>query len=224
MKKVISLDFWGTLVTYNPLYSAARTRYFSDISGLPEEIVKQRYKALKRRINETSANFGTATTPILALGYLIEQLPEATRSLSAAEMARDLAQMFRENPPILLPEMRACLQRASAGGHLICLSSNTDFIGGETIQELFDHLPIAVWTFSDMLGVAKPHREFFKTVLLRARDFRSDLFATDFVHVGDNQTCDIAGAERAGMQAHFVNNPQETIEFVSSVSHLDLAA
>jgi putative hydrolase of the HAD superfamily len=80
------------------------------------------------------------------------------------------------------------------------------------LLDCFDHL-----TFSDELGVSKPHPDAFLTTLARL-----DVAPEGAVHIGDYPRTDIAGAQGVGMRAiRFTGSydrPDETIQADAAIT------
>jgi putative hydrolase of the HAD superfamily len=66
-----------------------------------------------------------------------------------------------------------------------------DWMASQRILSYFTHL-----TFSDELGVSKPHPDAFLTTLSRL-----EVLPEEAVHIGDLPRTDIAGAKGVGMRA-----------------------
>ncbi len=80
---------------------------------------------------------------------------------------------------------------------LIC---NTGRTPGKMLRLVLDRLGLAsylsVLTFSDEVGLRKPHPEIFRRTLTAL-----GVLATEAAHVGDDVTTDVAGARAVGMRA-----------------------
>jgi FMN phosphatase YigB (HAD superfamily) len=96
------------------------------------------------------------------------------------------------------------LGRLRAAGHVLVLSSNTLTCPGTVTRQILDRHGITPFfhhlCFSDELGVAKPHRDFYTAVT--AVTGRG---AEDILHVGDDWRTDILGAAGAGCRALWFN-------------------
>lgn len=210
MTHALSLDFWGTLAVSNPAYTAARTAYLADLAGLPETEAGERYQAVKRLLDHDAECTGAAVTPAAACERLLAAL-RPPRPTAAGELLRHLEALARRFPPILTAETAAALRRAADAGLVLCLASNTNFLGGELMTELFAGLPLHARVYSDRIGVSKPHPDLFRAVLAEVRRHKPETLPEQVTHVGDHPVCDRAGAERAGFRAVLVRSPASAV-------------
>jgi|GEM_PF-2561348 len=216
MPQAISLDFWGTLAVFNPAYSAARTAYLAGLAGISEAEASARYRSVKRRLDGRAEQFGAAVTPALAVRRLLEKLPPA-RAIVATEVQLGIEALVRDFPPILTVRTREALRHAADAGIVLCLSSNTNFIGGELLSGLFADLPFHCRVYSDEVGVSKPHPKFFRAVLRAVLRHRPRIRPEEITHIGDHPICDFAGAERAGMMVVLVRSPADTVATIERI-------
>jgi len=93
---------------------------------------------------------------------------------------------------------------------VLCLASNTNFLGGALVTELFPDLPFHGRVYSDEIGASKPHPGFFGEVVREVRRHAPGLDPSEITHVGDHPACDRGGAERAGLAAVLVRSPADT--------------
>lgn len=210
MTHALSLDFWGTLAMFNPAYTAARTSLLAELSGLPEAEAAARYKAVKRQLDADAERFGTAVTPTVACERLLAVL-HPVRPTASDELRQNLEALARRSQPILTADTASALHRAADAGLVLCLASNTNFLAGALMTELFAGLPLHARVYSDEVGVSKPHPNLFRAVLEDIRRHRPDTTPEQVTHVGDHPVCDQSGAERAGFQAVLVRSPAETV-------------
>ena len=209
MTHALSLDFWGTLAVLNPAYSAARTTYLARIANLSQAEANHRYRAVKRRLDGDAERYGTAVTPTAACARLVQSLGLG-HAVPAEEVRGRLEALARESPPVVTPRTLDGLRKAANAGLVLCLASNTNFLGGALMTELFPDLPLHGRVYSDELGVSKPHPDFFAAVLGELRRHAPGLEPADITHVGDHPVCDRVGAERAGFASVLVRSPTET--------------
>jgi HAD superfamily hydrolase (TIGR01509 family) len=109
-----------------------------------------------------------------------------------------------DRPPALNPGVVDCLSTLKRDGYKIGVISNTGRTWGRAliglqkkygIQDFFD-----VLSFSDEIGVRKPHPAIFKKTLEGLK-----LPAEKVLHVGDNVLDDVSGAKSVGMRAVWYN-------------------
>ena len=215
MIKAISLDFWGTIGTFNPLYSMARTKYLSELFGCSEEEANTHYKKTKHDIDWRAEKFGVATTPLQCVHILLEGRT-LTSKKSAVTILGELHDIVMQYPPIIIPEMHEAIGNASKN-MTIAITSNTNFIPGSIlrsflISEMFHH-----FSFSDEIGVSKPHIDIFNTTLVGIARHRA-VYSFEVAHIGDHPACDMQGSLRAEMTPFLVENPAETIRVLKKLS------
>jgi len=104
-----------------------------------------------------------------------------------------------ELPPPVVPGVKAALEILSKN-YRLGLICNTGWHSAPTVRQLlgqndfpkyFSHL-----TFSDEVGVAKPHKQIFEYTLEKL-----GLGTKEAVHIGDLEYSDIVGAKQAHMKA-----------------------
>ncbi len=215
MIRAISLDFWGTLAVYNPEYSEARTKYLAELFGVEETNANARYKGIKRQLDQEAENFGSATTPLVAVKSLLEGL-YLSRKTNAVEVMNDLHALARRHMPIMGDDIRDALTEA-ASLFTLCITSNTNFIGGEILRHLLYGIPIHHFSFSDEAGLSKPDPDFFRLTVWGAQRRIPDLRITEMIHIGDHMKCDIEGAQRLGMLTAFTQSPKQTAHMVRQI-------
>ncbi len=220
MSKVLSLDFWGTIAVFNPKYSAARTALFARVLKLPEDEAHARYQYVKRKCDHQAEHFGTGVTPLVAIQRVLEgaKVSPDNHPVAILEMLEDLV---RKHPPLLHPGIAGCLMELQTYlGWTVGVASNTNFIRGGLVEEIF-HKDLR-WDFtvySDEIGVSKPDPAFFHSVVRGARQAKQTrgIFASDVLHIGDNSTCDVRGAQRIGMQAELTKSPEQTVAILDRI-------
>ncbi len=106
---------------------------------------------------------------------------------------------------------RGVLERLQARGLALALICNTGRTPGKMLRLVLDRLGLApslpVLSFSDEIGLRKPHPEIFHRTL-------SALGVTpaEAAHVGDDLTTDVAGARGIGMRAIHLCHPSTASE------------
>ena len=85
-------------------------------------------------------------------------------------------------------------------------------IGDGIRQSLSNQQPeFHQWFFSTVqfvLGVSKPHPDFFLAALHAIRRHRPRIRLGEITHIGDHPVCDLVGAVHAGMTAVLVRSPR----------------
>lgn len=212
----LSLDFWGTLAVFNPNYSAARASYLADVCQLPEAEVVAHYQSVKRDYDACAERSGFAVTPEAAFVRLRECLSPHCR-VPASELQTHIEALVRRFPPVVAPRTTAALRAAAGAGLTICLASNTNFIGGRLLTELFADWPLSSRIYSDELGVSKPEGDFFAAVAVAIGRHVPAVHRGQIAHIGDHPVCDRDGAEAAGMTAVLVRSPADTAAFLEQL-------
>lgn len=207
MIKAISLDFWGTVAVFNPEYAAARTRYLASLFGLPLDEAHSRYQFVKRSCDNEAELKGTAMTPLAAVKRLLAVAPVPVMD-SAVTVLEEIENLVRAYPPLFHTPIGDTVLRLQNKGIIVGVSSNTNFIRGSLVEEIFaDQIEWDFAVYSDEIGVSKPDPEFFNMV---AKGACSLCVKSLIIHIGDNSVCDLKGAADAGMQSALVKSPEET--------------
>ena len=204
---MVSVDFWDTLVRAD---SNGEKRTEARMNAI--RTVSQRYgmeptdEAIRNAREHVSRTFDEE--------WFGRQRTQTTRELVQAMLdlltipakpaeVDDLTEAFRESlflgPPELAPGVREALANISLY-YRLAIISDTMFSPGSVIRRYLDQMDVLhhfeAFAFSDELGVSKPNRKAYETVLRKtgADPARS-------WHVGDMLKTDITGAKAVGMQA-----------------------
>ena len=109
-----------------------------------------------------------------------------------------------DRPPDLNPGIADCLATLKRDGYKLGIISNTGRTWGRALIELQKMYGIwgtfDVLSFSDEIGVRKPHPAIFKKTLDGLK-----LPAEKVLHIGDNVVDDVSGAKGVGMKAVWYN-------------------
>jgi FMN hydrolase / 5-amino-6-(5-phospho-D-ribitylamino)uracil phosphatase len=202
----VTFDLWATLALTDRPASAARhaARVRALLSALCEPPPP---KHLDRLMLAEWAHYNaiweaeqrTLTNPE-RLSWLLDQLqhpplsPDSTSTVCAAFDASLWA-----GAPVLAPGAAAAIAALKAQGIKLAIISDTSYSTGQTLRrwlsenallDAFDAL-----TFSDEVGLSKPHPQMFLRTLA-ALGVPPHLAA----HIGDSPRTDIAGAAAVGMR------------------------
>jgi FMN phosphatase YigB (HAD superfamily) len=214
----LSFDFWNTLASANPLYTQARTKFLSRISGLPPEIVKQVYTSVKTRLDNEASEQGKSTPCRDNYTTLVNELvAQGGRGLSGDSVVTvmvSMEQMFRDLPPLIPESMAFLLNRAHRLGYTLSVASNTNFIRGDILSESLRDIPFDFMLFSDEIEVSKPHNDFARSIQGMVNHLYRGAGRSSLTHVGDNEICD--GTMR-GIPFQYVKNPQDTVQFLEKL-------
>lgn len=194
MRIHISLDFWGTLGRFNPEYSKARGIILASHFHMPAEQAQATYKRIKHDSDARIEQTGESHTCL----EMFERLGAALRSDYTTDDARKLMAEMQAaavlNPPEINRDTVAVMRRLGNAGVSFNLLSNTNFISGEVLRLILtiNNVPLDFALFSDEHFVSKPSKLFFDLVRIERPDYT-------IYHFGDNQVCDVDGANNAGM-------------------------
>ncbi len=204
---MVSVDFWDTLVradSNGEKRTEARMNAIRTVSRRYEmeptnEAIRNAREHVSRTFDEEW--FGrqrTMTTRELVQGMLdLLAIPAKPAEVD------DLTEAFRESlflgPPEPAPGVKEALANISLY-YRLAIISDTMFSPGSVIRRYLDQLDILhhfeAFAFSDELGVSKPNRKAYETVLSE-----TGADAGRSWHVGDMLRTDITGAKALGMQA-----------------------
>ncbi len=205
-KKMVSVDFWNTLVKADSnadKRAQARMNAVRDLARyhgmkLTDEAIRHSREQLSRAFDEEW--FGRQRTQTTE--YLAREMIRLLAIPASPKEIDELADFFRESlflgPPEPAEGIKEALETLSNYYHLSIIS-DTMFSPGSVIRKYLDHLEVLsffdAFAFSDELGVSKPHSKAYETVLnaTGARPERS-------WHVGDMLKTDIKGARAVGMK------------------------
>lgn len=223
---MVSVDFWNTLVHADSNGEArhqARMNAVRELAGrydrtLTDNAVKQARKRVEERFqHEWLNNQRTQTTDELVSGILQELNIPANN-----QEQKHITEAFRESlydgPPLIAQGAREAL--AALGQYYrLSIISDTMFSPGEVIREylrrenLLEHFD--AFAFSDEIGVSKPHRLAYETVLSH-----TGASARHSWHVGDLQQTDIKGAQNMGMRAILYTGISATAQIDSTANYV----
>jgi len=204
---MVSVDFWDTLVradSNGEKRTEARMNALREVSRRydkepTDEAIRQARAHVSRAFDEEwLGKQRTQTTRELVQGML-----DALAIPAKPTEVDDLTEAFRESLFLGPPELAEGAKEALANISLyfrLSIISDTMFSPGSVIRRYLDQMEILqyfdAFAFSDELGVSKPHRKAFETVL-KATGARPE----HSWHVGDMIKTDIRGAKALGMHA-----------------------
>ncbi len=210
--KAVTFDLWQTLLLDTPQglrqAQAERIRGIHQIlagQGLSVQIgaVEQAYDAVWGRLQPIWATYGDLGSrgqvrlmlEILGANGAISADGPVMDALDEAYCRPILAAM-----PVANAGAREVLGVLTGRGLRLGLICNTGRTPGRMLRLVLERLGLAsslrVFTFSDELGLRKPHPEIFHRTL-GALGVRPE----EAAHIGDDVTTDIAGARGIGMRA-----------------------
>jgi putative hydrolase of the HAD superfamily len=202
--QAITFDFWNTLFEARSgaelrvrriqrVLSRAGYRDVSDSNV--QQAIGHAWQEWNRVWEQECLTFGAEHWVSLILAHLNIRLPPSDRADLVQGMATsgiDVAPPLVDGVALILPQLNGryrlgviCDTGLSPGWMLRQHLENHD------ILQYFSHL-----TFSDEIGVSKPHPDAFLTTLTHL-----DVSPDRSVHIGDFPRTDIAGALNVGMRA-----------------------
>ena len=218
MLRGVTFDFWGTLMMDRPeglrRAQAERIRRMGEIlsgEGITRgpEAIHQAYNHAGERLTKvwsTLRDMGAREQ----VGLMLESLGIGEDAPCPEPLMDRLLDAYTapilSEPPVPIDGVYEVLSSLEGRGLRLAVICNTGRTPGQTLRMIMERSGLArhflVQTYSDELGLRKPHPEIFlQTLKAVGVDPRSAL------HVGDTLESDIAGAQSVGMRAiHFCHN------------------
>lgn len=199
MKKVISFDLWGTLIKSNPQYKEMRTLYLETITRKDKSEIENVLSRLKKDCDSRAEHLGIQMNIHAVYNILLNELGiHNLQQINTAKLG--IIQLFKTYPPIVIDNATRLLQLLRYQDYRLIIASNNVMIPGTSMRTVLEDIGILQYfsgeVFSDEVGHSKPSIEFFKRV-----HERSATFASNIVHVGDNQLTDTIGAQKYGINS-----------------------
>lgn len=206
MLKAITFDFWNTLYKAAPYAHPLRRRFLFEVFAKHQIDVTTEQVDAAEEVARTAWNRvwrEDYRTPPAAewvrwmLDELLIQLPPEDFNALADYFDRSLLEA--DPGPALIDGAAETVQRL-AGHYRLGIISDSGLSTGKTLREFLKRDGLlecfTCTTFSNEVGVSKPHRRIFDYTLERlgAQPYEA-------VHVGDLTHSDIAGAKSVGMFA-----------------------
>lgn len=216
--KAITYDLWNTIFQ-NHFYNQHRFDFFIDFLNnkglsLSEEKIRFGFKNnfYLAGINIEDINYRHITTKE-RVKNLLNYLELDLTSTEVNVLIEGFESIMLEDPPPLKKNVRNTLKKTSET-HKIGLISNTGITPGKIIECVFKEYEILqyfdILTYSDEVGVYKPHPKIFEVALKGLKTKPEET-----IHVGDIIETDIKGAKAFGMKAVWIgdlrNKKSETI-------------
>lgn len=210
MLKALTCDFWNTLVREKGAETTGRvvverlTRILQEhgqertLAQVEAAVSACRELVMAGQIEEGREMPPEEQVPWIFRQLEVEETPELLRAAYEAYTTAALAELPEPVPGLtaVLPKLKGRLELA-----VIC---NTGRTPGSTARIILERLGLAGYfthfTFSNEVGVAKPHPEIFRRTLAAL-----GLEATEAAHIGDDPRTDVKGARAVGMRALWFN-------------------
>jgi putative hydrolase of the HAD superfamily len=220
----ISFDVWNTLIKPNPEFALARTKLIALALNLDEAYVKTAYTHVKRVVDGMAEREGKAYSTEEVYKLLFSSMCVSVSPALAKEIRLSVDELFRCLPPTIGHGVREMLDWLTRSRITASIGSNSNYISGSVmlpwIESACSH-QFAFSLFSDLELTAKPSKEFFELLYDHVNDDRypetSHFPVQDpkqILHVGDNEICDVFGAQRCGMHGLLIVNPDTVAEQV----------
>jgi len=204
MIKAVTFDCWNTLIEDDSGRSDAMKAHFIMVfeqNGVPidkervdmffedELVLFDNHMVAHRK----SLNARDRTETILNLAGI--ELPEE----SVLEIAGYCSRTALEHLPPLIADVPEILEKLSQV-YTLGLICNTGWHSGLVVKEILASYDLVKYfthlSFSDEVGVAKPHKQIFQVTLEKL-----GCGAEEAVHIGDSEPADVQGADQACMRS-----------------------
>jgi len=214
----VTFDLWQTLIVDTPdgLQQARADRVRGMAAVLAREGHAANDAAVDRAYDTVGERLGTLWAEQRDLGsrgqvrMLLEALELADRVPIDGPVMDALDEAYRlpilAALPVANAGAREVLEAFSRRGLRLALICNTGRTPGSMLRLVLDRLGLKAYlrvlTFSDEVGLRKPHPEIFRRTLAAL-----GVPPSEAAHVGDDATTDVAGARGVGMQAIHLCHP-----------------
>lgn len=212
MKKALTVDLWDTLIYDRPERDVARRDLRLSRMGKILEAacgfdyrqnwgrMLAAYETSWQRMEKTWLT-GREIVPAEQVRLYLEILfaRKLPKNLPENELLQAYLEPILSHPPLLMPGGKKTLTALRKKGWKLGLISNTGRTSGAYLRrvlqkrrvfDLFD-----AFSFSDELGVRKPHPAIFEKTM---RDLKTGV--KDSYHLGDSWEADVSGAQKAGLK------------------------
>lgn len=208
--KALTFDFWNTLVREKGSESIGRVAVarLSDIlarhgQARPAQAIAAAAGECRDLVMAGQVQEGREMPPEEQVPWILRRLEvEATPALTA-EVYQAYITAALEEMPEAVPGVEAVLPELTRYVRLAVIC-NTGRTPGSTARIILERLGLARFfsylTFSNELGVAKPHPAIFQHTLAAL-----GLEPGEVAHVGDDPRTDVKGAKGVGMRAVWFN-------------------
>ena len=218
MLKAVTFDLWQTLILDQPEglrhARAGRVQGIHDIlvrhgHALHRGDVERAYDSVGEHLEalwKTQRDVGTRgqVRILLQILHLDGAVTGDDRIMAALDEAYCLP--ILSALPVSNTGAKEVLEALSARGLELALICNTGRTPGTMLRVVLDRLGLSrfltILTFSDEVGLRKPHAEIFLRTLAAL-----GVWPVEAAHVGDDVTTDVAGARGVGMRAIHLRHP-----------------
>lgn len=201
--RAVTFDFWNTLVVETPEPVELRQRLWSETlvdagHAVTEERLRQAFEHAWGRFDQRWQANVQSTAELMARDA-IDHLGLGLAPAVAERLVEAYLEASLLTPRVLVAGVEETFDRLRGLGLGVGIISDIGAVPSRQIRRWLDELGVHHlvnhFSFSDEVGVFKPHRRIFEHALagLEVGD------ASVVAHVGDLRRTDIAGANDAGM-------------------------
>ena len=218
MLKAVTFDLWQTLILDQP--EGLRQARAGRVQGIHDILVRRGH----------ALHTGDVERAYDAVGEHLEALWKTQRDVGTRGQVRILLEILRLDgvvsrddrvmhaldeayclpilsaPPVANAGAEEVLATLSGRGLALALICNTGRTPGTMLRIVLERLGLSrfltILTFSDEVGLRKPHGEIFLRTLAAL-----GVSSAEAAHVGDDVTTDVAGARGVGMRAIHLCHP-----------------
>jgi FMN phosphatase YigB (HAD superfamily) len=205
--KHYSFDFWNTIAFSNPKFKEKRAEYISNMLNNEVSIISinAAFQKIGQEYNQHQESGKKVISPYDLLEKVIIELTPSISHLNLKDLKSELDSIFIEYPPFVDKRFINLLESILASGKTCSLTSNTAFISGHTIKLFLDNVGLlnkfSFCIFSNEVGCAKPNSGIYQLLLLKVKNFHSNLEVSEIIHIGDNKVTDYNGATHFGLRS-----------------------
>ncbi|HSB68522.1 MAG TPA: HAD family hydrolase [Candidatus Methylomirabilis sp.] len=212
MLRAVTFDLWQTLIQDTP--EGLRQARAGRVRGIHEVLVRHGLAVDLTRVDDAYDRVGNRMEWLWAsqqdvgsrgqVRWLLEAVGLESRVPSQGTLMDQLDDAYclpiLSALPVTNEGAREVLEALSRRGLPLALICNTGRTPGRMLRLVLDRLALApylrVLTFSDEVGLRKPHPEIFRQTLSAL-----GVAPEEAAHIGDDLTTDVAGARGIGMRA-----------------------
>ena len=213
MIRLVTFDFWDTLVTDAPAnLRAQRTLRVAAIRRALRDAGEMVSEAEAEDIHERSGvllaerfwSLNRDPSPEEQLRLVLDTVQPGVAARLAPPAFAAALEAYTEPvlayPPELCPNAAQAVRELAARGVAVGIVSNTGRTPGAVLRRVLERYGLLAYfgaiSYSDEVGVRKPAAGIFRVTLARA-----GVAAAEALHIGDNPDTDVVGAQSVGMRA-----------------------
>lgn len=207
--KAISFDVWNTLIPSNKEYTIVRNEIISKHLNIDYEKANELYRICKKFFDTVAEINGTCFSTSDCWKILCKIANK--KEVNHEHLMNECQILFNNYIPKYDKELVEHLKELKRSGFILAITSNTNFISGNTLyKNIFDKWNVFdTASFSDQILFAKPHRNIFNTTFNNINKI-TELKPLNVLHVGDNKICDGLSIDY-GFNFEYVKNPEDLL-------------